>query len=144
MPASGGGEASPARSAAAADPMAEQDEYAEAFEHVKQRRYARAAQALESFVERHPQGAFTDNAQYWLGESYYALGRLDQAMSAFEALRSRFPDSQKLPHAMLKMGYIHDEKGQAEQARSILEALVATYPGTTAAVLASQRLERIR
>jgi TolA-binding protein len=62
----------------------------------------------------------------------------------FNTLVSSHPDSQKVTHALLKIGYIHDELGQKEKAREILTSLTKDYPQSTAAGLATKRLERMR
>jgi TolA-binding protein len=56
----------------------------------------------------------------------------------------RYPDSRKIPDALLKIGYCNYELKQYDASREALSAVVATYPETTAARLASQRIDRIK
>jgi TolA-binding protein len=66
-----------------------------------------------------------------------------QALPAFQAVIDRYPDSRKIPDALLKIGYCNYELKRIGAAEKALQAVAADYPETTAARLASQRLERI-
>jgi len=127
-----------------ADPVKEQQAYQTAFNLLKAGRYDQAAKAFQKFLAEYPSGKFSDNAQYWLGESYYVTRNFDNALREFTTLVDGHPDSQKLTHAMLKIGYIYDELGQKDKAREVLTDLTENYPQSTAAGLAAKRLERMR
>jgi tol-pal system protein YbgF len=126
------------------DPLKEQQAYQGAFNLLKAGRYDQAAKSFRKFLAEYPTGKFAGNAQYWLGESYYVTRNFDSALREFNTLVSSHPDSQKVSHALLKIGYIHDELGQKEKAREILTGLTNDYPQSTAAGLATKRLERMR
>lgn len=134
----------PASVTASVDPVKEQQAYQAAFNLLKAGRYDQAAKAFQSFLDEYPNGKFADNAQYWLGESYYVTRNFDNAMREFNKLVTEHPDSQKVTHALLKIGYINDELGQEEKAREVLTNLTKNYPQSTAAGLAAKRLERMR
>jgi tol-pal system protein YbgF len=138
------GAATQASTPATVDPVKEQQAYQAAFNLLKAGRYDQAAKAFQSFLDEYPNGKFADNAQYWLGESYYVTRNFDNAMREFNKLVNEHPDSQKLTHALLKIGYINDELGQEEKAREVLTNLTKNYPQSTAAGLAAKRLERMR
>lgn len=135
---------SPQPVATSVDPVKEQQAYQTAFNLLKAGRYDQAAKSFQQFLVDYPSSKFADNAQYWLGESYYVTRNFDGAMREFEKLVEQHPDSQKLTHALLKVGYIHDELGQKDKAREVLTDLTKNYPNSTAAGLASKRLERMR
>jgi len=134
----------PQAAATSTDPLKEQQAYQAAFNLLKAGRYDQAAKAFQKFLAEYPTGKFTDNAQYWLGESYYVTRNFDSALREFNTLVSDHPDSQKVTHALLKIGYIHDELGQKDKAREFLTDLTKNYPQSTAAGLAAKRLERMR
>lgn len=136
--------ATPAGTPQRTDPLKEQQAYQAAFNLLKAGRYDQAAKSFRKFLAEYPTGKFADNAQYWLGESYYVTRNFDSALREFNTLVSSHPDSQKITHALLKIGYIHDELGQKEKAREILTSLTNDYPQSTAAGLATKRLERMR
>lgn len=115
-----------------------------AFQALKELRYADAAEEFQSFLERYPDSEYADNAQYWLGESYYVTRNYEIALTAFRTLLDRFPDSPKSPDALLKIGYTHYELKQWDQARSALTQVEELYPDTTLSRLAENRLRSMR
>ena len=126
--------------AAGIDPFAEQQAYQSAFDLLKSGRYEDAAAAFRQFIAEYPAGSYMDNAQYWLGETYYITRRFEQAVQEFERLVSMHPASQKLTHALLKIGYAHDELGNKAEAERVLGELIERHPQSAAAGLARKRL----
>jgi tol-pal system protein YbgF len=118
--------------------------YDQAFQALKELRYADAAEDFQAFLEKYPNSDYVDNAQYWLGESYYVTRNYDMALTAFETLIKRFPDSPKSPDALLKIGYTHYELKQWDQARAALTQVQEDYPNTTLSRLAENRLRSMR
>jgi tol-pal system protein YbgF len=127
-----------------ADPMTERQLYESAFDSLKEGRYAEAARRFQTFLDQYPEGEYSPNAQYWLGESYYVTQNYQIALEAFQRLLSRFPSSNKAPDALLKVGYCHYELRQWAQAESTLNQVVQQYPDTTVARLAQGRLRALR
>lgn len=121
----------------------EATDYQAAFALLKSGQYAQAAAAFERFLQRYPQGQYTANALYWLGESHYVVRDFTKALPYFQRVLNEHPASGKSPDALLKIGFIHHEQGDNAQARKVLEKVKADYPNTTAAALAEQRLLRI-
>ena len=119
-------------------------QYDAAFQHLRDLRYAQAAEAFSDFLEDYPNSEFADNAQYWLGESYYVTGNYDLALDAFDRLLDDFPSSPKTADALLKIGYTQYELENWSQARTALEAVKREYPDTTLARLADNRLRAMR
>jgi len=127
-----------------ANPAEEKAEYDQAFQSLKDLRYADAAEGFQAFLSRYPQSEYADNAQYWLGESYYVTRNYDISLEAFDDLLQKYPDSSKKPDALLKIGYAHYELKQWDQARAALEQVKQQYPDTTLARLADNRLRSMR
>ena len=125
-------------------PEAEKAAYDRAFQALKDLKYADSAQYFQNFLEQYPNSEYADNAQYWLGESYYVTRNYDIALEAFQTLLSNHSDSPKVPDGLLKIGYTHYELKQWNQARAALEQVQEQYPGTTLARLASSRLRSMK
>jgi tol-pal system protein YbgF len=130
--------------AAAASPEDEKAAYDHAFQALKDLRYADAAEEFQSFLGRYPSSEYADNAQYWLGESYYVTRNYDLALTAFQDLLDNFPDSPKAPDALLKIGYTHYELEQWDSARAALTQVQEQYPDSTLSRLAENRLRSMR
>jgi tol-pal system protein YbgF len=129
---------------AASSPEEEKQAYDTAFQSLKDLRYADAAEDFRGFLSRYPQSEYADNAQYWLGESYYVTRNYELALEAFNGLISNYPQSLKLPDSLLKIGYTHYELKQWDLARAALTQVQDQYPGTTVARLAENRLRSMR
>jgi tol-pal system protein YbgF len=130
-----------------AAPASAEDEkaaYDRAFQALKELRYADAAEEFQSFLSQYPNSEFADNAQYWLGESYYVTRNYDIALTAFQVLLDRFPESTKAPDALLKIGYTHYELEQWDSARAALTQVQELYPDSTLSRLAENRLRSMR
>jgi len=102
-----------------------------------------AATAFKQFLVAFPGSELADNAQYWLGESYYASDKFEQALADFEVVINDYPRSRKVPDALLKMGYCNYSLRRWDAARVTLSRVRADYPETTAARLAGQYLTRM-
>ena len=139
LPAAGG--AGPGSTQAAVN---DQQAYDTAFALIQARRYDEAAAAFERFLTTYPSSSIRDNAQYWLAETYYVRRQFDQALPQFQRVLDTYPQSAKVPDALLKVGYCNYELRRFDAARTALEQVTRMYPDTSAARLATQRLDRIR
>lgn len=140
--ASGGGNVA-TQSKLPIDSTGEQAAYEQAFNTLKEGRYAKSQQEFNKLLLHYPKGHYADNARYWLGESYYAGRQFDQAIEQFQKVLDNFPHSAKRPGAQLKIGFIQFEQGKLALARKTLGEVIQRYPNSTAASLAQQRLRLI-
>jgi len=122
----------------------ERTAYNVAFDSLKAGKYDDSAQLFLSFIELYPNGVYTPNALYWLGESYYATRNFPLAETQFRDLISRYPTHDKASGGLLKIGLSQYGGGKVDQAQATLEQVVSTYPGTDAARTAQDRLQSIR
>jgi tol-pal system protein YbgF len=117
-------------------------EYRTAVELVKAGQHDAAVAALRAFIGKHARHDYADNAQYWLGETFYAAKEYPQALIEFRNVVENYPRGNKVPDALLKVGYCYQSMGQTEKARAVLEQVVNLYPKTEPAALAAKRLEK--
>jgi len=116
-------------------------DYRAAVDLVKSGSYADAIAALRAFVQHYPRHDYADNAQYWIGEAFYAQKDYPHALAEFRATIETYPRGNKVPDALLKVGYCYAALGQADKARAVLEQVVSLYPKSEPAALAAKRLE---
>lgn len=128
----------------APSPEAEKALYDQAFQSLKDMKYADAAQQFQAFLDQYPASEYSDNAQYWLGESYYVTRNYEIALESFQTLLTRYPNSPKVADGLLKIGYTHYELKQWDQARAALVQVQKQYPDTTLARLAGSRLRSMK
>lgn len=122
------------------DNEASEGAYHDAFNLLKAGEYDESIAAFTDFLVQFPNSQYADNAQYWLGETYYVKREFEPAVVEYRKLIDTYPTSKKRSHAMLKIGYSYHELGQLDQARAVLEDLRNRYAGTTAARLAEERI----
>ena len=121
----------------------EQAEYREALAMVRDGQFEDAAESFNIFLDTYPESSYADNANYWIGETYYVSRDFEPALEMFTGLVENFPESPKVPDTRLKIGYIHYEQHDWSAAREELSSIVSTYPDTEVAQLANARIKRM-
>jgi tol-pal system protein YbgF len=132
-----------ASAAGATPPGNDQERYQAAFNLLRDAHYEESARAFGEFLMNFPNSPLADNAQYWLAETHYVRRDFEGALPEFQKVIDTYPDSSKIPDALLKVGFCNYELKQMDAARTALQQVTQQYPDTTAARLASQRLERM-
>ncbi|HEY9255069.1 MAG TPA: tol-pal system protein YbgF [Stenotrophomonas sp.] len=122
----------------------ERTSYNVAFDALKNGKYDDSAQLFQSFLELYPNGVYTPNALYWLGESYYATRNFKLAQAQFRDLLARYPTHDKASGGLLKLGLSQYGDGDARGAEQTLQQVVSQYPGSDAARVAQDRLHSIQ
>jgi tol-pal system protein YbgF len=117
--------------------------YREAYAALMSGRGDEAADQFRDFVRRFPRHDYADNAQYWLGETFYARKEFASAAPEFQAVVARWPSGNKAPDAMLKLGFCLLALGDADKGREVLVQVTRHYARTDAAQLAERRLAEL-
>ena len=107
--------------------------YEDALDLVERKKYDDALEALSGFLVRYPGHPNADNAMYWRGECYYAMGNYARAAEQFEGLITRFPNGNKVPDALLKLGLAQRRMGEREKATKTFEQLRKSHANSDAA-----------
>lgn len=118
--------------------------YGRAFDALKAANYPEAISGMSGFVTQFPTHPLADNAQYWLGQTYYVTRDYAKAIDAFTAVGSRSPESSKAPDALLKKGLSELSLGRNEAARASFNEVLRRYPQNDAARTAREQLGRLR
>jgi tol-pal system protein YbgF len=105
--------------------------------------YDLAIEGFSSYVRSFPKSEFADNAQYYIGESYYQRGRWPEAVDAFTRLIATYPRSDVVGNAYYKRGLSYERMNQPEQSRADYELLVKTAGDSDSGRLAKQRLDAL-
>jgi tol-pal system protein YbgF len=122
----------------------EKKTYDAAMDLFKSGDYKAAADALQEFVRRFPDSAYAANAQYWLGNAYYAQRDYKNAIAAQEAVVDNYGTSAKAPDAMLNIASSYTELKDKKNAKKALQKLVSKFPDSSAAQAAKDRLAAMR
>jgi tol-pal system protein YbgF len=114
--------------------------YDQANQDLTQGRYALALQGFRDFVRRYPTGELSDNAQYGVGECFFAQSRFDSAAVEYARVESSWPQGDRVPAALYKLGLSRERLGQTDEAKKTFEDLVKRFPNSGEAQLARERL----
>ena len=126
--------------------LPDEDEYAaysKAMSALDRADYTRLRDNLTRFLQDYPDGDYADDANYWVAESYYAEGDLEQAKPYFMQLIENYSDSEKREPALLKVAYIRLSNKQWEAARKIFESLKNDAEDEQIRKLAIEQLEQL-
>jgi len=102
--------------------------------------YEEAITGFKNFVRKYPKSSLTDNAQYWVGESYMALRQYEQAILAFQVVIKKYPKGNKVPKAILRQALAFYEIRDKTSARLLLKKLILKYPKSSEAKIAKAKL----
>jgi len=93
-----------------------------------------AEKALRAFVDAHPESPQVSNAQYWLGETYFARKDYQQAAATFAEGYKKYPKSAKAPDTLLKLGMSLAQLNRRPDACAAYGRLLASHPTASAAI----------
>jgi len=96
-------------SAEDADKLAEQH-FEKAIKLLKQDNFQDAIVECEKVIKLLPKSKIAQDAQYWIGQTYFRMGQLDEALSIFEKLIKDYPGSAIVPVTQLMMARVQQEK----------------------------------
>jgi tol-pal system protein YbgF len=118
----------------------EADAYRAAYSLVRSQQFAEAVTAFRQFLVDFPNGRYTPNAHYWLGELYLVTVPPDDesARREFNRLLEDYPENGKVPDALYKLGRIYFDRGDSARAREFFDRVINEFgdSGSSAVKLA--------
>jgi len=120
-----------------------QDEYRAGLRAFQEQQFDKAVQQFRLFQRKYPNSEMADDAQYWIGESYFSQKDYNRAILEFnDVLKYRKGD--KVPAALLRQAQAFIEIGDKTDARLILQKLLNDHPNSEQARDAKERLQALR
>jgi len=105
--------------------------------------WALSIQGFEAYISSFPQSELADDAQFFIGQNYYADGQFREAAEAFQRVELSYPAGDVLPEAVYKRGLTLERLGEVDLARDAFELVVQQYPDDNMSNLAQQALDRV-
>ena len=102
--------------------------YDQAFASIKKQDYKTAQNEFEAFLALYPKNALAGNAQYWLGESFFARSMYQKAAVAFAEGFQNYRDSQKAPDNLFKLGVTMAKLKKKDEACIAFKNFTKEYP----------------
>jgi tol-pal system protein YbgF len=110
------------------EPAIAQNIYETAYVDFVKGDHQRAITGFRDFAGRFPTNDFSDDAQFMIGQSFYALADYANAISEFRKVLDRYPSGDRVPQAMYSLGLAYLKIDDAETAREYFKILAARYP----------------
>ena len=126
--------------AAPADKIAKYDTAYNAF---KGKKYKESREKFEQFIKDFPNDKLSENAHFWIGETYYNEKDYEGAILSYETLLKKYPKSDKAPSGLLKQGLAFIGIGDKKTGKVILEQLLERYPKSKEAEPAKKQLDTL-
>ena len=104
------------------------DQYNDAHRLLQAGKFGKAREAFEAFIEAHPKDDLTDNAYYWLGESYFSSKNYKSAARIYARGFDRFPKADKAPALLLKLAAALAKSNEKSDACKIFKNFAKAVP----------------
>lgn len=129
---------------ASAKVPSEEELYSRAKQAFDQGNSVQARQGFEELIQRYPNSANADNAQFWIGETFFREKSYEKSILEYQKVIEKYPKGNKVPAALLKQGHAFLALGDKVNSRLIFEELVRKFPQTAEAKAASDKLKGLR
>uniref|UniRef100_A0A7C6EC30 Tol-pal system protein YbgF n=1 Tax=candidate division WOR-3 bacterium TaxID=2052148 RepID=A0A7C6EC30_UNCW3 len=103
-----------------------------------------AIQGFRDYLKLYPDTDLSDNAQYWIGESYFTKQEWQMALIEFEKVEKNYPKGNKLPAALYKIGLCYLNMQIRNKGKEYLNRVIKEFPNSPEADLAKERLATLR
>jgi len=117
--------------------------YDQAYLDMNRGNYSLAVMGFRDYLRRSPISDLADNAQYWIGECFYAQRDFNQAIQEFLKVLNQYPQGDKVPAATLKIGYSFLQLEDHSSARRYLNQVLEQFPNSDEATLARNKLHSL-
>lgn len=118
--------------------------YEKAKKALDQDKLKTARELFNKLIVKYPRSDKVDNAQFWIGESYYRSKWYQKAILEYQKVIENFPKGNKIAGAYLKQGLAFAELGETENARIVLKDLIKKFPKSGEALIAKKKMEKLK
>ena len=113
--------------------------YRDALRKYMDRRYEDAIAAFEALLAAGMPDPLNDNCHYWIGESFFALKRYQEAVARFDEVLE-FEWSNKKDDSQVMIARCYSRMGEMARAKTEYQKLLDTYPASPYLDLARRRI----
>lgn len=119
------------------------DLYRRALQSYRDGQPDQAIQQFREFVRSNPKSDLADNAQYWIGESYYSKNDYNRAIIELNEVLLKYPQGDQVPGALLALATSFANSGDKIDAKLILQKLVSDHPRSEEAEVGRRQLQTL-
>src|ERR1041384_7558833 len=104
----------------------------------------RARELFGDFLQKFPKDELAANAQYWLGETYYAEKKWNESIVEFQKVLKEHKNSEKAADALVKIGMSFQAQGDCTNAMLFFEETQQAHKNAPAAKVAREHAAECR
>lgn len=117
----------------------EKDSYEKAYALLDKNQKDDAVLAFRKHILLYPQGEFTPNAYYWLGQIYLSQALLGEAEEQLTTLLKQYPQHRKAIDAKFSLGKVYYQQGKKADSKKLIQEVAQS--NSPAAPLAQKYLQ---
>lgn len=117
--------------------------YQKAYDDFKKGDINTARTGFRKYLRVFPNDNYSDNAQYWIAESFFIEKKYREAILEFEEVLRKYPKGNKAPSALLKQGLAFYMLGDKNSAMLLFQKVIKDHPGSNEAKIAKKELEKL-
>ena len=106
--------------------------------------FKQSAAQLRSMMDRFPDSAYMPSLVFWFGSANYAQREFKGAITSFTAFLKTYAEHPRAADARLNLGLAQADAGERAAARKTLQNVVDRHPESNAAVVAKERLSKLK
>jgi tol-pal system protein YbgF len=106
-------------------------------------RYSEAAENLRLLILSYPNGTYTGDAYFWLGEIYLVQEMFEDSSEILNAFVTKFDDHPRKADGLYKLAIAKVNLEEFEAAETLLQEVISNYPNSGASLLAEQDLIKL-
>ncbi|MFN8549169.1 MAG: tol-pal system protein YbgF [Candidatus Eisenbacteria bacterium] len=118
--------------------------YDQAYLDYTKSNYTLAVSGFREYLRRVPSGDLSDNAQFWIGDAYYAQRDYQTAIAELNKISENYPRGDRMPAALLKIAYSDIQLGNSAEAKQLLNRVIDEFPNSDEATLAKNKLRQLQ
>lgn len=112
--------------------------YKSALDLIRSGKTKKSRDLFKQYLRDYPEGALANNAQFWIGESYYDEKDYEKAIIEYDDVITKYPAGGKVPAALLKQGMAFRKMKDYKTGNAILKKLIKEHAGSEEATVAKK------
>ncbi len=124
--------------------LSEKEMYALAKQAFDRGDFEAAREGFLEIIKKYPRSGWADNAQFWIGDTYYREKWYEKAILEYQKVIENYPKGNKVSASLLKQGFAFFNIGDKANARLILKELIKKYPQSNETKMAIKKLKEFK
>ncbi len=118
--------------------------YDKARDLYESRKLDKAEVAFRDFLKQFPSHELAPNAQYWLGETFFAANEYERSITELQKVITDYVSAAKAPDAQYKIGMSYFKLGNNARGKAELEKIYQAYPDYERMSLVDKQLKSMK